>query len=214
LPPEHDPLWDQLRALFDSYTLAVLRGSSVGLSFHLAIDGAVQPAAYKDLPLSAPIEVHQALLLGNSAAEALDAFHKTTDQAISTGRAAFRRAVSGVRSLVDTSLHSAGMSGPALGQLAASGAFGPELFRIYLDHIILLALPYQVPAERAATLSASERAKLEKYGRWMDAIASGHICVLTMAQLRFFHCARGLLDPTTEHERLWRRLHERERSRA
>ena len=50
----------------------------MGLAYHLAIDGIIEPAPYKDLPVGAPMEVHQTLFAANAAAEAVDVSHKTS----------------------------------------------------------------------------------------------------------------------------------------
>lgn len=69
LPEDHDPVWDGIYD-FTARTLHAAKiGTSAGIAFHLAVDGALQPAALKHLPFSAPMEVHQGILVGNAASE-------------------------------------------------------------------------------------------------------------------------------------------------
>ena len=75
LPPQHDPLWDTIKGRSACLGDAAARGASVGLAYHLGIDGLVQPAPYHDIPFSAPLEVHQGILTVNAAAEAGSAVH-------------------------------------------------------------------------------------------------------------------------------------------
>jgi len=48
-------------------------GASAGIAYHLLVDAYIQPAPYHSLPLSMPIEGHQAAMAANGAAERLDA---------------------------------------------------------------------------------------------------------------------------------------------
>ena len=70
LPRHHDPAWDELLSYFQRTTRAARGGTSVGLAFHLGVDGLLQPAAVKGLPFAAPMALHQAFLAGNAALEA------------------------------------------------------------------------------------------------------------------------------------------------
>lgn len=72
LPPEHDPLWDLLNDWASRTSTAAKLGTSVGIAYHLGVDGTLQVAALKGLPFSAPIEAHQAILVGNTVMEAGD----------------------------------------------------------------------------------------------------------------------------------------------
>lgn len=72
LPTKHDPVWDVLHAHANDIALAASRGASVGMAYHLLVDGLVQPAAYHDLPLSMPIEAHQTVFVVNAAGEVMD----------------------------------------------------------------------------------------------------------------------------------------------
>lgn len=79
LPQQHDPLWDRMHERARLAAEQAAMGVSVGLAFHLAVDSVLQPAAYKDLPFPAPIEVHQGIAGANAAAEGLDANKKTSN---------------------------------------------------------------------------------------------------------------------------------------
>ncbi len=72
LPQNHDPLWDLLYDWATRASTAAQIGTSLGIAYHLGVDGSIQVAALKGLPFSAPIEAHQAILLGNAALEAGD----------------------------------------------------------------------------------------------------------------------------------------------
>jgi len=76
LPVEHDPLWDSVYQQTEEFARAAQVGASIGLAYHLFVDGLAQPAPYKDLPISMPIEGHQAVFVANAATEALDAKRK------------------------------------------------------------------------------------------------------------------------------------------
>lgn len=54
---------------------------------------------------------------------------------------------------------------------------------------------------------------LEKYGAWMNALATGVISPTTDSQLRFIEVAKGLLDPITAHEHAWMKLQARKNDR-
>jgi hypothetical protein len=76
LPKRRDPLWDSLHAHAERIALSANRGASIGMAYHLLVDGLVQPAAYHDLPVSMPIEAHQTLISANAAAEVIDVAKK------------------------------------------------------------------------------------------------------------------------------------------
>lgn len=76
LPAKHDPLWDAIARHADAHGLAANKGASLGMAYHLFVDGLVQPAAYHDLPMSMPMEGHEAILVANATAEALDVSKK------------------------------------------------------------------------------------------------------------------------------------------
>ena len=57
-------------------TNAAVKGSGVGIAYHLGIDATLQPAAYHDLPFAASMDVHQAIMGSNALAEGLDVSRK------------------------------------------------------------------------------------------------------------------------------------------
>lgn len=76
LPRDHDPLWDSLQQQSLVLLEAANTGASLGLAYHLLVDGLVQPAAYHGLPIAMPMAVHQSILTANGAAEGLDTLNK------------------------------------------------------------------------------------------------------------------------------------------
>ena len=76
LPALHDPLWDSIHRQATSITLAASRGASIGMAYHLLVDGLVQPAPYHDLPVSLPMAAHQTVFVVNAAGEAADVRRK------------------------------------------------------------------------------------------------------------------------------------------
>lgn len=81
---ERSSFWNQLDNAKDQIALNLAAGASAGLSYHLAVDATLQPAAYKDLPISMPMEAHQMLFAVNAAVEGQDVAGrgKTTGQEI------------------------------------------------------------------------------------------------------------------------------------
>lgn len=73
LPAEHDPVWDTIYLQAEEYFRAAQTGASIGMAYHLLVDGLVQEAPYKDLPISMPMEAHQAVFVANGVAETIDA---------------------------------------------------------------------------------------------------------------------------------------------
>ncbi len=76
LPERHDPIWDSIAKHKDRYVLATSQGASLGVAYHLFVDSTVDIGAYHDLPVSLPIEGHEAIAGANAAAEAIDVKHK------------------------------------------------------------------------------------------------------------------------------------------
>jgi hypothetical protein len=73
LPPEHDPFWDAAIVHVEDVLHHIKVGSSIGMAYHLFVDGTFQAAAFKDLPISMPMEFHQGILIANATAEAVNA---------------------------------------------------------------------------------------------------------------------------------------------
>lgn len=69
LPEEHDPLWDSLVRVGRPLAENLVVGTSAGIAYHLMIDAFVQPGTYHGLPVSLPIEGHQAVFAANGVAE-------------------------------------------------------------------------------------------------------------------------------------------------
>ena len=70
LPFDHDPLWDRLAEVGAPLTASLATGASAGIAYHLLWDAGIEPAPYKDLPFSMPMEAHVGLMAANGAAEA------------------------------------------------------------------------------------------------------------------------------------------------
>ena len=70
---ERSGFWDQLSSAKDQIAGQLAAGASAGIAYHLAVDATLQPAAYKDLPISMPMEAHQMLFALNAAVEGQDA---------------------------------------------------------------------------------------------------------------------------------------------
>ncbi len=77
LPPGYDPFWDNLLVAKESIAVRLSEGASAGIAYHLGVDATLQPGTYHDLPISMPMEAHQALFAANAAAEGLDAMNKS-----------------------------------------------------------------------------------------------------------------------------------------
>src|SRR5690242_4795188 len=63
---------------------------------------------------------------------------------------------------------------------------------------------YALPSPGAFT--ADEAATLVRFGRWMEALASGAIEPTTPEQRHFVEAARGAAEPETPFERAWAKL--------
>lgn len=85
LPVGYDPFWDKLLAVKESFAERLSQGASAGIAYHLGVDATLQPGAYHDLPVSMPMEAHQALLAANASAEGIDSMNKK-QTAPSTGQ--------------------------------------------------------------------------------------------------------------------------------
>lgn len=81
LPAQRHPIWDRIHNGFQGITSAAARGSSAGLAYHFGVDSVLQPAAYHDLPFSAPLDVHQTIMGLNAVAEGAPTKKTTTRNA-------------------------------------------------------------------------------------------------------------------------------------
>ncbi len=70
---QRSEFWEQISTTKDQIATQLSAGASAGIAYHLAVDATLQPAAYKDLPFSMPMEAHQMLFALNAAVEGLDA---------------------------------------------------------------------------------------------------------------------------------------------
>lgn len=80
LPKKHDPVWDEFARHGPELLYSISRGVSLGIAYHLLVDGLVQPAPYHGLPIPMPLEVHQAIQAANGFAEGLDSFRRISVQ--------------------------------------------------------------------------------------------------------------------------------------
>jgi len=78
MPDNHSVFWDKLSEQKNDILQKFSMGISAGIAYHLAIDGSLQTAPYKDLPVSMPMEAHQALFEINAMAEGIDTANKNT----------------------------------------------------------------------------------------------------------------------------------------
>lgn len=82
LPEKHDPLWDSMHQQASGIANAASQGASIGMAYHLFVDGLVQTHPFTDIPGSMPIEAHQAVFVANASTEAVDAGKKPGDSAL------------------------------------------------------------------------------------------------------------------------------------
>src|SRR5437868_15507184 len=71
-----------------------------------------------------------------------------------------------------------------------------------IDHVVLLRQQdFVIPL--GAGLNENERLLLLRYGRWLEALASGKLQPLTAEQTHFISVARDGATPSTAFERTW-----------
>jgi hypothetical protein len=70
---ERSPVWDTILDHADNICFKAGIGTSLGIAYHLGVDGLVQPAPYHDFPIPMSMPEHQAVFVANAAAEAHDA---------------------------------------------------------------------------------------------------------------------------------------------
>lgn len=74
LPEPHDPRWDRWLNANETVLEGLCKGMSAGLAYHLGVDATLDAGGtYKDLPVSVPQEVHEAILAVNAGTEGTDA---------------------------------------------------------------------------------------------------------------------------------------------
>ena len=69
---QRSQFWDTLSQTKDEIASQLAIGTSAGIAYHLAVDATLQPAAYKDFPISMPMEAHQTLFGLNAVVEGSD----------------------------------------------------------------------------------------------------------------------------------------------
>jgi hypothetical protein len=99
---ERSEFWEQISTTKDQIASQLSAGASAGIAYHLAVDATLQPAAYKDLPFSMPMEAHQMLFALNSAVEGNDAVDRVKspgEKAVAAVSDGFAAVGSGLRAL-------------------------------------------------------------------------------------------------------------------
>jgi hypothetical protein len=76
LPENHDRRWTIIHERVEKAAAAGSQGTSLGLAYHLGVDGLIQPGAYHDLPFELSMQGHQVILTANAAGEGLDVVNK------------------------------------------------------------------------------------------------------------------------------------------
>lgn len=108
LPRDHDVLWDTLAEVAEPLTQTLATGMSAGIAYHLLWDAGIEPAPYKDLPFSMPMEGHEAVMAANGTAEGAYAANRmegrgpvTVDQSKPEPASTGRKVVNGIAEAAD-----------------------------------------------------------------------------------------------------------------
>lgn len=102
-PNERSSFWAHISNTKDDIANQLAAGASAGIAYHLAVDATLQPAAYKDLPFSMPMEAHQTLFALNAAVEGQDGINRVEtpgEKVVSAVSNGFDAVGSGFRSLI------------------------------------------------------------------------------------------------------------------
>jgi hypothetical protein len=208
LPVDHDPLWDSIARQADSVAQAANAGASIGMSYHLLVDGLLQPAAYHDLPVSMPMEAHQTVLVANAVAEAVDVANKPACAEPLT--ATPRRSKRPSRGRPSTAFPVASIPSPATPIVFAppsrswwETASAEELSAARDAHHRLRAECVLVDPFVADMLADAELVIIERYGSWLEGLANGELRPLSVAQERFVQAAKRQRPPETRAEQAW-----------
>jgi uncharacterized membrane protein len=180
LPDEHDPFWDEAYDFSDRLSTAAAQGASIGLTYHLFVDGLLQPAAYHGLPVHLSMEGHQALILANAKMEGLDVPMKEG---------------------VASSIGKGPSSNPA--GSTRTQASESELRAMEARHYRFAAETRNVPARIAALMGFRELLLVNTFGGWLMALDAGLVPPLTGAQERFVAVCRGQAIARSPFERAW-----------
>lgn len=183
LPVNYDPRWDELAQHARQITSGALTGAGVGMSYHLIIDGLVTPAAFHDLPFSAPMAAHTGIIVVNGLAEAQDLRHKPSfDQ--SNPDSMSRRG--GTGSTTD----------PA--SAAVRTVVGEEF------HRAILRVPLDLSPIVAGLLLPMHLDLICKRGSWMAALATGTLEPISDAQREFILVSHFEAEPLEPFGQAWR----------
>jgi hypothetical protein len=201
LPPGHDPVWDRIASEADSLAQAASIGASAGMAFHLLVDGLLQPAAYRDLPMALPIEVHQAIFVANATAEAVDVANKPRrgGPGLLTQRLLSGQLAQGSRKQKQPKTAPEPL--PAEPWWETASASELELARN--EHRRRRADSMLVDPFVADMLADAELLIIERYGCWLEGLADGTLRPLTVKQARFVEAAERRRAPETPHEQAW-----------
>ncbi len=208
LPADHDPLWDSLAKHADSVGHTANAGISIGTSYHLFVDGLLQPAAYHDIPVSMPMEAHQTIFAVNAAAEAVDVANKPGSEE----RATLTQRKASHQPRARASAPAPSTAGPAhIAPLALQPptlpwwetASTPELAAAKEEHQRLRTETILVDPFVADMLADAELVIIERYGSWLGGLANGTLRPLSAAQERFVQVAKQQRPPETAHEQAW-----------
>ena len=99
---QRSEFWEQISTTKDQIATQLSAGASAGIAYHLAVDATLQPAAYKDLPFSMPMEAHQMLFVLNATVEGNDITGRVRtlgEKAVAAVSNGFSAIGSGVRTL-------------------------------------------------------------------------------------------------------------------
>jgi hypothetical protein len=187
LPVVRDPIWDALHKQAAGLTDALKTGAAVGMAYHLFVDGTLQAAPYHDLPFSAPMSVHESILVANAFAEAKGATQSSGRPAPpQAGPSAKRREVTKAN-LYTTGKTIARQHGKAS----------------LLAHKAYLAVDLVLEQAASCRMSDEHCTLIRRYGVWMQALADGDLDPRTLEQHDFVAVARKEAQAQTPHETAW-----------
>lgn len=191
LPAGHDPWWNEALALANRVGGAASLGASAGMPYHLFVDGILQRAAYHDLPFSATIETHQAILTTNAVAEAGEIPRNLNRTAADSAKVRAKASV----------LQLSRPTEPVSVQERLPSAEAVPNWKAAHRQYLAKGLPVY---PRLARAMAKDQLKLvEEFGRWFEALEDGVLQPATPEQVRFVAVAKGQLEPKTAHESAW-----------
>jgi hypothetical protein len=205
LPADHDPLWDSLAQHADTFSQAANAGASLGMSYHLLVDGLAQPAPYHDLPVSMPMEAHQAVFVANGVAEVIDVGNKPGSAGPVTPTRGTRKRQPKVR----PASKPPGDHSPAPARLSMvvkswwETASVAEVDAEKAAHERLRSEGILVDPFVADMLADEELLIIERYGSWLEGLANETLRPLSVSQERFVRAAQGQRAPEGQYEQAW-----------